>query len=343
MSKITQSKTIHTPIQHPPAGIVPAQPGQDSLSPPRLAPGTESHPATVYIAGLAPGSRRTMLAALNTLAARIHPDQTAMTLPWEKLRFQHTAALRAQLRDHYAATTANKILSALRGVLRSAWRLGLMTAEEYQSASSIESIRGETLPAGRSLAIGEITNFMAACGRDITAAGARDAAMLALLYGCGLRRAELTALDVGDLNYTEATLKIVGKRNKERQVPVVQGAMRALEDWLSVRGEEPGPLFVRIRKGGVVLPQARLTTQAVYTILQSRASQAGVRSFSPHDLRRTFVGDLLDAGADIVTVQKMAGHAVVTTTARYDRRGEAAKRKAAELLAIPYFNRQTDS
>jgi integrase/recombinase XerD len=79
-----------------------------------------------------------------------------------------------------------------------------------------------------------------------------------------------------------------------------------------------------------------MTDHAVYAILQVRALKTGVKLFSPHDLRRTFVSDLLDAGADIVKVAKMAGHDQVQTTARYDRQGEEVKKKAFKLLHVPY-------
>ena len=85
--------------------------------------------------------------------------------------------------------------------------------------------------------------------------------------------------------------------------------------------------------GGVAL--RFMHPDAVLKIVRRRGSQAGIESFSPHDLRRTFCSDLLDAGIDIVTVQKLVGHASPVTTAQYDRRGEETKRMAVQRLEIP--------
>ena len=104
---------------------------------------------------------------------------------------------------------------------------------------------------------------------------------------------------------------------------------------LAQRGRRLGPLFTRVTKGGKVKLE-RLSAQAVYYVLKTRQKQAGLESFTPHDLRRTFAGDLLDAGADLSTVQKLMGHAQANTTARYDRRGERAKRSAVQKLHVPY-------
>jgi site-specific recombinase XerD len=149
---------------------------------------------------------------------------------------------------------------------------------------------------------------------------------------------EVVSLDLSDYDSLALRLVVRGKGNKERIVWVGSGADRALTDWLTVRGTDPGPLFWPVNKGGETTHR-RMTSQAVYKRLQVRAAEAGVREFSPHDLRRTFVSDLLDAGADIATMAKMAGHANVQTTARYDRRPEEAKRRAAGLLHVPYRGR----
>lgn len=296
------------------------------------AGGMDQNPAAVYLASLSAGSRPAMRRALDVIADMVSNGRAdALTLSWGAMRYQHTAAIRSRLADEYAHSTVNKMLSALRGVLKAAWRLGLMDAESYHAAVSVGGVKGQTLPAGRHIPVGEVLALLNTCGRD--PAGRRDAAIIALLYGCGLRRAELTGLDMADYDPTAGELKIRGKGNKQRVVPVVNGAAAALAAWLKVRGDAPGPLFHGLgnRSDG-----GRLTTQAIFAMLKTRAATAGIKTLSPHDFRRTFVGELLDRGADIATVQKLAGHANVTTTARYDRRGEQVKRRAAELLHVPY-------
>jgi site-specific recombinase XerD len=295
----------------------------------------DQNPAAVYLAGLGKGSQRTMRSALNTIAIMVSGGQAdALTLAWSRLRFQHTAAIRAKLAEVYAPATANKMLSAVRGVLRAAWRLGQLDAETYQRAVDLEVVKGERLPTGRNLTTGEISAMFAACANDQTSAGIRDAAILALLR-LGLRRQEIASLELADYNPAEKTLTVRGKRNKERLVLLMNAATAALADWLTVRGDDPGPLLRAVNKGGRILRKG-ISPQAVYNVLRKRARLAGVCDLTPHDWRRTFAGDLLDAGADLSVVQKLMGHASPTTTARYDRRPEAAKRRAVERLHIPW-------
>ena len=302
----------------------------------------DQNPAAVYLAGLGSEvSRRTMLGALQVIAGLLSGGRTDWAgIDWASLRFQHVAAIRAKLADTYSAATANKMLSALRGVLKAAYQLGQLPAEEYHRAADIDGVRGDTVLAGRGLAKGELAALMAACENDASPAGIRDAAILALAYTGGLRRSEIAALTLASYEPETGRLLVHGKRNKYRYVYLVNGAAAAMDDWLTVRGSEPGALFLAINKGGHIRPGVGITSQAILNLCQKRGAQAGLQAFSPHDLRRTFISDLLGVGVDIATVAKLAGHASVQTTARYDRRPEEAKRQAVELLHIPYHRRK---
>jgi site-specific recombinase XerD len=278
-----------------------------------------------------------MRAALDTMAALLTGGQRdADTFNWSRLRYQHTAALRAALAARYQPATANKHLAALRGVLREAWQLGQMTAEEYHRSANLRTVKATTLPRGRALGAGELRALFRVCREDQRPSGVRDAALLAVLYGAGLRRSEVVALDGADYDRETGALTIRGgKGRKDRVAYASNGSRAALAAWLKVRGDEPGALFWPIDQTGCMVAR-RMMAQSVLEMLQRRARQAGVPRFSPHDLRRTFISDLLDAGADISTVAGLAGHANVQTTARYDRRGEHAKRRSAELLVVPF-------
>lgn len=89
----------------------------------------DEHPALVYLARLSAGSRRPQRHALNVIADVLLPGASAEDLPWERVRYQHTAAVRTVLASRYAPNTANRALTALRGVLREVWRLGLLTGD----------------------------------------------------------------------------------------------------------------------------------------------------------------------------------------------------------------------
>ena len=300
----------------------------------------DQNPAAIYLTSLnSEGGRRTMKQALNVCAGLLSSDANAASFAWHTLRFQHVAAIRSKLTEVYSPASVNKMLAAVRGVLKAAWQLGQISAEDYYKAASVEGMNGTTLPAGRELTPAEIAALMSACEHDTTNAGARDAAIVALMYLCGPRREEVVALALADYDAESGRLVVKGKGNKERTAWVVDNAAWAMADWLTVRGTDPGALFVAVNKSGRMANREHMTPKTIYSMLAKRATEAGVKSFSPHDMRRTFVSDLLDAGADITTVSKMAGHANVTTTSRYDRRPEDAKRKAASLLHVPYAGR----
>ena len=298
------------------------------------------HPALVYLASLGEGSRRTMGEALNAIARLLTNDSCdARTLDWAKLRYPHTAAVRSVLRAKYSPAMANKMLSALRRVLQEAWRLGLMSTEDYGRATDIQSVRGKSLLKGRALDGEEIAALWENCIQDNSNLGARDAALLAILT-VGLRRSEVTHLDLSDFKPRSRSLTIrEAKGRSERIVYLPAAGVRAVQDWLLVRGKEAGPLFYPLDKGNKVI-QRRMSEQGVLRALQRRGEAAGVEEgFTPHDFRRTFISDLLDGGADIVTVSKLAGHASTNTTSKYDRRGEDAKKRAIDLLNVPYKKR----
>ena len=299
-------------------------------------------PVLAYLAELGEGSRRGQLTALRAALAAITgraTDQVSnaevASWDWSGLRAQHLAAIRSGLQKRHSPAYANKVLSAVRGVLRAAWRMGLVSYEEYARAADVRPVRGERLPAGRDLSPGEIAALMRVCSDDPSPAGPRDAALIGLGVTCGPRIAEVSALDMEDYDKANGRLLLRGKGSKERTAYLVSGAREALEDWLALRGPEPGPLFCPVTKGGVILLR-RMSTTALAKMLKKRQRQAGVNPFTWHDMRRTAAGDLLDAGVDLSTVQKVLGHADPRTTARYDRRHEETKREGLSRLHVPY-------
>jgi site-specific recombinase XerD len=141
---------------------------------------------------------------------------------------------------------------------------------------------------------------------------------MALLYGCGLRITEAATLPLGALR--GATLVVVGKGNKEKELPLGHvGGM--LTPWLRARGAAPGPLLCHLdRSGSLRRPLRGLTSAGLTWALDRLRARAGLAPFTPHDLRRTFASQLLDRQVPLREVQMLMRHEDIRTTQTYDRR-----------------------
>ncbi len=297
------------------------------------APASQGNAALAYLQSLnSSQSRGTMKAFLNRVAEAYGYSDLEQT-PWGDMHYMLVQQIiNSLLERNLAPTTINTYLAALKGVARQATLLRQMDADTLIHIQSIKSVNGSRVTNGRALAKKEVRALLRVCDKKLSVRNLRDAAMLACLLGCGLRRSEVVALDLKDAMLDEGALRVMGKGNTERMMPIPSQLVPRLEQWIYVRGDDPGPLFVRIRRGDNVI-MARLSAQAVYNILLERRRQCRVvEHCSPHDLRRTFASALFDNGEDIRVVQMALGHANIETTKIYDMRGEDRKRKAISRL-----------
>lgn len=125
-------------------------------------------------------------------------EMDAQSFPWAALRYQHTQALYSRLLEQYSPATANKMMAAVSRVLEEAWKLGQMSAEDYHRAIALERKSNQRLPRGRTLSAGEVQALMSVCCQDESVKGCRDAALIAVLHGAGLRRAEVVTLELAN-------------------------------------------------------------------------------------------------------------------------------------------------
>ncbi|MDX8392147.1 MAG: tyrosine-type recombinase/integrase, partial [Mariprofundaceae bacterium] len=143
----------------------------------------------------------------------------------------------------------------------------------------------------------------------------RDAALLAVMYGCGLRVSEAVGLDVHDIDLRGAEMRVHGKGGKERISPMAEGVCRLLNEHLQLRSAhvdcQQTAVFLN-RRGG------RLSARSVQRMLKKRALETGAdHSVTPHRLRHSFATHLLAGGVDLRTIQELLGHASLSTTERY--------------------------
>ncbi len=292
-------------------------------------------PAQVYLQSLrSETSRVGMYSLLNRSADMLKKGATIDTFDWGSLTYPDVYDLVANLyRQEKTPNTINTYLSAIKGVAREAFKLKLISADDYQHIQLINRARGSRVETGRALSVDELNQIIDHCFAQDGPIAMRDACLVALVYGAGLRRHEAAALPLSSYRKKTGEIKVLGKGNKERTNPINNRVVDIIETWLDERGRHHGPMFVRIRKGGKITKDP-ISGQSVYDIIVRRYKEAGLTSMTPHDLRRTFATLLLENGEDLGTVQGLMGHASIDTTKRYDKRGEKAKVKAAKALPL---------
>lgn len=286
-----------------------------------------------YIGGLAPSGRRGITSLLNRSARILKRGADATGYPWERLNYAAVAKVRATLLDDgYAVSSVNMALSALRGVAQTAFNLNCMDAETLARIRSVKRVSGDIQRKGRALDKQEIQALIqVAKQHSQPVRRCRDIAIVLTLCGTGLRAGELVKLELRDYDNGILTVR-QGKGRKYREIHVADAVDKAIRAWLKVSAKEAeNALFSRIQRNGKAASQP-LTTTGLTGILAELQQTSGIARFTPHDMRRTFITRLLEQGVDINTVRQLAGHSDISTTTRYDCRGESMKVSASKRI-----------
>ncbi|MDP7032047.1 MAG: site-specific tyrosine recombinase XerD [Gemmatimonadota bacterium] len=222
--------------------------------------------------------------------------------------------LESETKRGRAPTTVRRRLSAVRGLHRSALRAGL--AGEDPTREVVGPRRTRKLPGA--LTVPEIERLLAAVPKEGPLA-LRDTALLEFGYATGLRASEMASVNEGDLDEEPGLVRVRGKGEVERQVPVGRIARHAVEAWRRkgrpslLRGRREDALFLNARGG-------RLSRAGIWLAIRRHARAAGLGgSVSPHTLRHSFATHLLEGGEDLRVVQELLGHADLSTTQIYTR------------------------
>lgn len=222
------------------------------------------------------------------------------------------ATLAQEIQQGKSPRSVSRYLSVYRQFYRWLIREGTITSDPVALIESPKTGRG--LP--KALTEEDIESLLAAPDTQ-TLLGMRDRAMLELMYATGLRVSELVDLQLSNLNLNQGVIRVIGKGQKERLVPIGDEADDCLKDYLAngrpdlLKGAQTQEVFVTSRKSG-------MTRQAFWYMVRRYATQCGItKKLSPHMLRHSFATHLLNHGADLRVVQLLLGHSDLSTTQIY--------------------------
>jgi len=217
-----------------------------------------------------------------------------------------------------APSTVNQKLSAIRKLALEAADNGALDSQIANGIKAVKGIRQEGTRSGNWLTKQQAQKVLDLPDTD-TLKGLRDRAILAVLIGCGLRRAEAANLTFDHIQQRDGRwvlVDLVGKRNKVRSVPMPNWAKAAIDQYVSAADLTEGIVFRPINRGGRITGE-RMTEQAFYNMVVDYAQALGFDKIAPHDLRRTFAKLAHKGGSALDQIQLSLGHSSIQTTERY--------------------------
>jgi integrase len=266
----------------------------------------------VLQAVVSPHTRRNYAKALDELFAFSAEQRQPLSRP---LLMEYRAQM---MERELSPSTMNVRLSAVRKLIGEAKRNGILGAEEAAQMADIPNIRQQGTRLGNWLTREQARELLAVPDRS-TLKGKRDAAILGLLVGCALRRAELAALKMEDIQQREGRWVIAdlrGKGGRIRTVAVPAWVKQLIDAWTSAAKISAGSLLRPVSKGGRIVGDS-LGDWAIWRVVEQSAGAIGIEHFGAHDLRRTCAKLCRKNGGDIEQIKFLLGHASIQTTERY--------------------------
>jgi integrase/recombinase XerD len=291
-----------------------------------------------YVRGLqSTKSQTTARENLRRIVRAMGVGKMEYDLEWHKLTYDQLIAIRTRLKELYPPSTVNMSLTAVRQLFKLGYAFEIVTDQQRAAINEVKNLKGTRITKGRALPEKEIQLLWSMCNKLEPLETLQRRAIIAVLLGAGARREEVCTLAVSD--YKDASLRIIGKGNRERSLPVDPWMTEQLDEWTETRKTLDVPhdlMFCTISRSN-----KPLSTWALWFKIRELASRAGLvdgegkATLSPHDFRRTFATRLIDQGMDVFEVQRLMGHSNVSTTQIYDKRSEQAladKRRAIRIF-----------
>lgn len=281
-----------------------------------------------FWSGFAPRSRVTLRSGLSHLADVLGMQgERVEHLPWHTLTAANLSEALLQWQGHLEPSTMRLYMHAARGISRACFVRGVMPADQYALIKEVKLPRGRNkVGRGRAVALEYRNKLLHDCATDERVQGVRDAAIVAMLFGSGMRRAEVASVCDEHIDLDEGELTVMVKGGHKTVKYLAAWALPYLEHWRQVRRSQKlvkGPFFGRVSKGGKLFADGfKGGGRSIYYLLEERSLRAGLPFLvKPHDARRTFASWAIAEHGELAA-QRLLGHADLSTTRLYDKRDE---------------------